>query len=130
MSSSDKPQSKTYQISLNSKQIYLLNKALDLHCRIHAGQISEIQHVLPGPYDHDIVLGLLDTVKTLIFPELRDSQSFGLSAKEESRVTYEMHSDIRRFLAYERNPKGGMTVDFDETFKITKEPPLTIKVVE
>lgn len=108
----------------------MLNKALDLHCRIHAGQISEIQHVLPGPYDHDIVLGLLDTVKTLIFPELRDSQSFGLSAKEESRITYEMHSDIRRFLAYERNPKGGMTVDFDETFKITKEPPLTIKVVE
>lgn len=118
--------SKTYQITLNERQIRLVSAALDFFSRIRAGQLSEVTHILRGDYDH-VEAGLyLDKVKKIIFPDLASNEHHK-GRDEDSQIAYEMHGIIRQFLAFEREPEGGYTVDFDSPLKVSKEPLLTVK---
>lgn len=125
---SEQQPSKNYQISLNERQIRLLSASLDFYSRIRAGQISEVCHVLHGPYDHQLANEFLDQAKEVIFPELTKNEHHK-GQDEDSQIMYEMHGIIRQFLALERSPEGGFTVDFDSPLKVSKEPLLTVKRV-
>ena len=85
-------------------------------------------HVLHGPYDHVEANKWLELAKKAIFPDLAPNEHHS-NKDEDSQIMYEMHGIIRQFLAFERTPEGGFTVDFDSPLKVSQEPLLTVKRV-
>lgn len=129
MKSSEPQQSKIYQLSVNEKQIRLLQQSLDFYSRITAGQLSEISRVIRGDFDRVAVAKWLDLAKLELFPDLKTNEHHSVSRSEESKISYEMMSIIRRHLAFERHPEGGFTVDFDEPLKVSQEPLIEVKIL-
>ena len=122
-----------YTLTLNKKQADILIAALDLYTRIGIGQFEEILSV----YDRGLQLadvtreGMrngLDFVKQLAGHPPNGSHGIHNQAVDDNfRVSYDLKQVIRNRIAWDREPKGGMQVDFDEPRATGKEPLATIK---
>lgn len=107
-------------------QAKIMIQALDLYSRLLMGQLDELDYVFRSyfwskKYDGNKILDLIDKIREIVFPTLgRNSYNSIGSDKvpEESKISYDMLRAIRNCLAWSRNPRGGITVDFD---------PLTIR---
>ena len=132
---SDRP----YQLSLTEKQAQVLVDALDLYSRIGMGQLTEVAHILRMNVigNPSGTVDALDAVERLT----REAASlwmggsggyYGITSEKISdvfRVSWDLQQVIRYRLAWDRNPKGGIQVHFDEPMKSSEEPMAIIKKV-
>lgn len=121
-----------YQLIITKEQSEVIIKALDLFSRIGSAQFDE---VLKHPqwdnrklveddsiWKYESCNRLLAAVKRLLtgFPE---NASYGIGAPEVdegSKMAYDILQVIRRQLAWDENPKGGVQVDFCELLQFAK----------
>lgn len=122
-----------YQLFITESQAQILVDALDLYSRIGAGQLEEIAHVLrinPGT-QHEKVAAVEELAKEASNCWMgRAGGHHGISSEkvhDAFRVAWDLQQVIRHRLAWDRNPKGGIQVNFDEPLKSSKEPLATIK---
>lgn len=129
-----------YQLTINEKQVEALLKALDLFSRIGTAEFEEIlrhpqwnskiftdtgvnAHCNYGDKYYQCS-DLLKTAKTLLTGLHRDA-SYSIAASEvdeDSKITYDIYQVIRNRLAWDRNPEGGVTVDFHKPLEFSEEP--------
>jgi hypothetical protein len=124
---------KTYTLTLSEEHAQIVVKALDLYSRIGIGQFENILEV----YDQGFVVtgelrdtarGCINRVK-LIFghPENGSHGIHNPKVNDDFRVAYDIQQVLRHRLAFDRNPKGGITVDFDTPRAISDLPLPTIQ---
>lgn len=126
-----------YEIHLSEKAIYIIIQALDLYSRVGMGQLETVKDVLLKSEksrenilkNRDAIERLLDLVKEMAM-ELSPSSYQSIMSPEISddfRTAYDMIQVLRNRLAWDREPKGGFTVDFDPLFQTSPDPPVKIK---
>lgn len=127
------PQEYPYQIFLTEKQAQVLVDALDLYSRIGAGQLEEIAHILrinPG-IQHDKVVAVEDLAKEAADCWMgRAGGHYGIFSEkihDVFRIAWDLQQVIRYRLAWDRNPNGGIQVNFDDPMQSSKEPLALIK---
>lgn len=124
----------TCTLTCNDTQMQLINTALDLLARIHAGQVDEILHAV-GPYlDHEYDRGLarqkVAELKAVMFPHLQPGESRGITPDKHPRKldAWDLVEVIRHGLAWARNPEGGWARAFDKPWHRGSQPMATLEV--
>lgn len=131
--------------NLSEIQARTMVDALDLFSRIQIGQLEEILSMarmgsIPHRDDQDVSARieeieeaepLLHEVKRLLTGHSPNA-SFGIlggKTPESARVAYEIQRAIRHRLAWDRQPEGGMGVDFDDpdSLRSTGQPLAVLK---
>jgi hypothetical protein len=130
---SDKP----YQLFLTEKQAQVLVNALDLYSRIGMGQLSEVAYVLRlnalgNPNGQADALAKVEKLT-------REAASYWMGGSgsyygifsdkinDSFRVAWDLQQVIRYRLAWDRNPEGGIQVNFDKPLKSSQESLAYIK---
>jgi hypothetical protein len=118
-----------YVLHLTEKQAQVIVNALDLYSRIGMGQLKEVAHILrlnPNSSDNtsdilnDIYNELIDLSKLWI----GGSGYYGIFSDKISdvfRTAWDIQQVIRHRLAWDRNPEGGIFVNFDKPINTSKE---------
>ncbi len=112
---------KQIKITMTERQADVVEKALDLYSRIICGQFCEILSVIRHNSPHfemsENSEGYLLLAQQTVFPELGHSHggfSIGsVRAGKVAHVAYDIQQAIRHERAWERDPNGGIQVDFD-----------------
>lgn len=124
---------------LTKEEILLVRDCLEAHSRLGISQVGifyeKAQSILKVPTKKRLTsIDIEDIMAVSILREKLfnvDRNSFlgitGNLVNENFKISYEMYKVIDKHLAYERNPRGGYTVDFDGPLKITKEPLIEVK---
>lgn len=108
---------------LTETHLRVLNRALEFLFRVGMGQFREVIDVADPTFKRrgkvqDKAEDLLRQVRELLMPDLTHPNSYwSIHAHEISddyRVACDMHQVVRHRLAWDRNPKGDFTVNFDE----------------
>lgn len=126
-----------YELSLTKEQVEVLIQALDLYSRIGIGQFEEILDV----YDFSkISYESRDDVKqhmmsSKVLAGHSMNGNYGIHNEEindKFRIAYDIQQVVRHRLAWDRNPKGEITVNFDKPRQISKMelPKIVNKVKE
>jgi hypothetical protein len=132
-----------YTLHLTERQARVIVDALDLFSRIGMGQLKEVAYVLrqnPLPSsDPDL------EARTTLLSEIRDKLDtlsrywmkgpgfYGITSKSISdrfRIAFDIQQVIRHRLAWDRNPQGDITVDFDNPTKTSEEDLPKIETVK
>uniref|UniRef100_A0A6M3ISR5 Uncharacterized protein n=1 Tax=viral metagenome TaxID=1070528 RepID=A0A6M3ISR5_9ZZZZ len=120
---------KKYKLEITEKQAKIITQSLNLFSRIGMGQLEEIINhpqwifTVDNQYDRDIIKNSINTLKKHLC-NLDSYSSFGIYQEEVddiNRVAWDLQQVIRHKLAWDRNPKGGITVDFGVPMKSSKE---------
>ena len=124
-------QKQTYTLTgLTEKHLRVIMKALDFTGRMACGQFRELYEVVDPRFKlrHEVrerCERMLDELKSVMIPELTTPHSsWGIRAQEISddhRVGYDVIQVVRHRLAWDRNPKGDFTVDFDEPWRTSEQ---------
>jgi len=130
---------KNYQIRLNQKQLELIQKSLDLYSRLQCGQLKELSNNFSSPFqdrlndnNREEVTDCVNTIKTIIYPELSTSSSFGIfgpQTPDSAKIAYDMIQVIRYKIAWSNNPEGGITINFDSPLKCSSEPMIDVEKI-
>ncbi len=132
---------KKYALHLTEKQARVIINALDLYSRIGMGQLKEVAYVLrhnPIPASaseaenrSSILIDIKDELDVLSKLWMNGSGYHSINSSKISdvfRIAWDIQQVIRHRLAWDRNPKGEITVDFD-TPLVTSDEVLP-KIVE
>lgn len=130
----------TYSIeNLNEAQMRIIADALELYTRIRLGQIEQV--IEPWRFakrgdtfdqtpellgDAEFQLGTFKAALTGFSP----TASWGIGAEEvpnTARVAIDVRDVIKHFLAWERKPEGGHSVDFHKPMHWGSEPLPTVE---
>lgn len=125
-----------YQLTVNKKQAEVLLRALDLFSRIGLANFEEIlrhpqwnnkrwtgANIDPYCDKYYRCSELLKMAKTLL-TGLHKNASYGIAAPEvdeDSKIAYDTYQVIENHLAWDKNPKGGTTVDFRDPLRFSEE---------
>ena len=135
---------KKYTLTVNENQARLLSQALELVTRIQIGQWHEFIDWLPQQkkIDHHNLREQLMPIMRQHFASARpdgaewtingwDSHYGILSEHVEdvARVAWDMQKVIDHCIAWDSNPEGGYTVDFDGPHHVGQQPLATMKRV-
>lgn len=110
-------------LEINEEYINLLISILDFYSRIVIGQFAEILYSCIFGWDSSIVLNIKREKIQKILNSIKHKLSigsFGIYSKEvseEAKIAYDIQQVIRYRLAWDNNPKGGITVNFDEPMR-------------
>lgn len=111
---------KRYQIELTEEQLQVLREATEVYARLKSGQLFVVgEH---APLKKDVYPSHMDDILT---PALKLIENVPFET-----CAWDMHQVIRHQLAWDNNPKGSFTVDFDPPLKRDKNPLITIKPIE
>lgn len=111
---------------LTETHLRVLNRALEFLFRVGMGQFREVIDVADPTFKRrgkvqDKAEDLLRQVRALLMPDLEHPNSYwSILAHEISddyRVASDIHQVVRHRLAWDRNPKGDFTVNFDEPIR-------------
>ncbi len=100
-----------YTLKLSKRQLETIQRAAELYMRVQMGQFPYIAEIFMG--DPQVNIGEL---KDLLYALGRSPEGRKLQRQtrpHKADMAYDIYQVIRHKLAWERNPKGGMTVDFD-----------------
>lgn len=133
-----KKMDKTYTITLNHKQLRVLEEALDLHTRISIGQLDIVSEFLCNKFFNkfseknltqwDIKEGHLDPLKERLFG-LQRGASYGIGSpevSEDGKVAYEMSKKCQNTIAKVEGHRD-YSVWRHEPLKLSNEPLITIE---
>lgn len=125
-----------YILKITEDQAKIISKALDLYSRIFMGQFKEILDFQFGwkmeLEDHEWCRKALQTVKR-VATGLENNAYYGIFSEKisnKARAAYDIHQVIRNKLAWDNNPNGGITVNFDKPINTSAMPLPDIKKVE
>jgi len=118
-----------YNLTLTEQQAGILCDALDLYARIGIGQFEEILHIFNftkvAPEHRDTVEILLLSAKEEI--GLPKNGSHGIhhpEVNDKFRAAFDLKQVVRNKVAWDRNPAGGIQVQFDTPNQTSEETPL------
>lgn len=120
---------KEYSLTINAKQAHIMVKALDLYSRLLSGQIEELGPFFRFHGMRQVKDQSLFEIKRQLFPELESNAGYSIGAKEtdpKAQIAWDIQQVIRHQLAWDNNPQGGFTVDYDEPFASSDQPLPTI----
>jgi hypothetical protein len=129
----------SYKLSLTEAQARIIIDALDLFSRIGMGQLYEIAHVLRTNVigSQTNLSDRLDAIDKLT----REASAcwmdcaggyYGITSNNISdvyRIAWDLQQVIRYRLAWDKNPNGGIQVQFDRPLKSSNEPLAIIKKI-
>lgn len=111
-------------LEINEDHIKLLIRILDFYSRIVLGQFEEILYGCIIFGWNSSIISNIDLVKIRrLLGEIKHklyTGPFGIYSEEipeEAKITYDIQQVIRYRLAWDNNPNGGITIDFDEPMK-------------
>lgn len=121
-----------YLLEINEEHAKVIIEALDVFSRIHMGQLNIIAEQLnfsnffnkTNIHNTDF-RKKIDELKAII--GLSSSGHLGIRSEvvhEDAKVAYDIQQIIRHKLAWDKNPQGGYSVDFQELFKCSKSETL------
>lgn len=124
-----------YTLTLNEHQAYVIKEALDLFSRIHMGQLDTVADVFVAYAQErgfDTLSFLRDELDNLspIWTGLHKHAYHGIHSpkiSDKARVAWDLQQVIRHRLAWDREPKGGIYVDFDTPMRSSAEPLASIQ---
>ena len=135
----------TYTMTITENQARLIAQALDLASCIQTGQWPEFVAWLPHQHQfcrHDLREKLQPIMaehfrKTkpvgMCYPIDGWGSSYGIYSEyvpDTARVAWDLRKVIEHRLAWDRNPEGGFTVDFDGPVHAGSEPLAIMKRME
>ncbi len=124
---------KTYTLNMSEAQAQVVVRALDLYTRIGIGQFEEILRVYDPLSEtwgsgHKFALEFIKEIKAQAGHPMNGSHGIhNPKVRDDFRVAYDVQQVIRNRIAFDKNPEGGMTVDFDTPRAISQLPLPTIK---
>lgn len=123
-----------YSIELTENQIDVLIQVCEAYTRIAMQQMDfVIDKIIEIPMDRmQRVKELCDEIK-FVSANLKSGCSYGISSEELSetaRIAHDIYQQLRYKMAWDRNPNGGMTVDFSRTLKIGNEKLIDINRID
>lgn len=131
----DKRSNPAYQLTLTEGQAQVLSDALDIYSRLHMGQLDSLQEILacysktrPGMAPFHEIRQTLQDIEPMI-TGLSNHAYYGIHSpelKDTARVAWDLHRVLRHRLAWDRNPEGGFTVQYDKPDQSSQEPLATI----
>jgi len=124
------------EVAIDEYQAKTLIRALDFYSRIGIGQFREIVIAFSWWKRDEQWVVHRDDVDRLIqevqwnLTGMPYNASYGIASPEtpeKAKIAYDIKQVIRHRLAWDREPKGGMTVDFDSPMKASEKDFPTIK---
>jgi hypothetical protein len=122
------------EIEINEEQAKIIINALDFYSRIGIGQFIEIVLAFSWWQCDEQWFNHRNEVERLIYDAqfnltgMPFNASYGIfspEVHENAKIAWDIQQVIRYRLAWDRNPKGGMTVDFDDPMRSsTKDFPI------
>lgn len=117
-----------YKLGMSEKQARVINSALDVYSRLLCGQIEELgvlfmDKIMKSDINREELRNACAIMKKVIFPDLHPYAEYGIyseEAPEKSKIAYDLFQVIRNYLAWDKQPLGGQTVDFYEPLKCAK----------
>lgn len=115
-----------YQLTINENQAKILVRVLDFYSRIGMGQFWS----LLDRFDiekNDLLEKSSWELRAELFPRLgtHPGSAWGIHSKEiddDNRVCWDLQQVIRHRVSWDNEPNGGITVNFDNPMKSSKEP--------
>lgn len=135
---------KTYTLTVNENQARLLSQALELVTRIQIGQWHEFIDWLPQQkkINHHSLREQLMPIMRQHFANAKPdgaewtidgwNSHYGIMSEhieDTARVAWDLQKVIDHCLAWDNNPEGGYTVDFDGPHHVGQQPLATMKRV-
>jgi hypothetical protein len=130
----------TVTVTMNLRQTYILNAALDLYSRLYIGQFDRLDNVLmdnSGKMSFDerldrrkVMEHLCDAMKLLIFPELQTNSSWGVGKFDNADIAFDLLKVIRHTLEWKDGEPERYTVDKDNPMKFGTEPLATCEITD
>ena len=135
---------KTYTLTVNENQARLLSQALELVARVQTGQWHEFIDWLPQQEKvnhHDLREQLMPIMRQHFANAKPESANWTIDGwashygilsehvEDTARVAWDLQKVIDHCLAWDNNPEGGYTVDFDGPRHVGKQPLATMKRV-
>lgn len=123
--------SRQYYLLLNEAQANILVRALDAYSRVAMGQIRQVADTWIGRVSGEDADERLSRVRACLEEAERlltgmpRGASLGMLSPDlpdEYRAAYDLQQVVRHRLAWDRQPEGGITVDFDEPRQTSAEP--------
>ena len=120
-----------YKLVISEKQAKVIIQALDLFSMVGTAQFEELlnhpqwrKKVLTDPTDNNVCKTLLSEAKRVLTGFSQNASYSVLDGKvsEENRIAYDILQVVRYKLAWDKNPKGGMQIDFDKPSPLSEEP--------
>lgn len=111
-----------YTMSMDEEQAHITSKALELYTRVMMGQFGYIAEVAQPLIEERGVATFAEASEAMILVKeavlgFSTGQSHGIhnpKVHEHARIAFDVHKVIRHRLAWDREPQGGMGVDFDD----------------
>lgn len=115
--------SKKYNLEVSEEQVQTISLALDILSRLEGGQLERCFSMIPWKYqeNQDEANALLEKLQMLLTGMPNGSLGIG-NISDQAKCAFDLHHVIRHHLAWERNPAGGVTVDFHKPLHKAREP--------
>lgn len=123
-------QSIRYVLTLTEGQAKVVGQACELYCRLHIGQLTELNHELLLAENKDNICerrnaadALLLKLKELYFPQLHGhGHSYGVGKYAWADRAWDVYTTLRYRMSWYHHPEGGIGVNFDCPMQFGDEP--------
>jgi hypothetical protein len=121
-------------VELDEEQVYVINNALELYCRICMGQLDMLTWLTGRWGTTQQVRDDIAQLKRDMFPELAWNASWGIAqdqSGEWAHIAWDIHTTLRHDISWKKYPEGGNTVNFHKPMHIcTKHPLPKVTIVD
>lgn len=117
-------QDERYVITLTPEQEIITEQALELLARLHIGQFERIAELLCDPRDtdyckrRDLARDLLRLAAIVVFGRSAYNYPDVKEKSKEHEQAWTIYSVLRYTRSWHENPRGGITVNYDEPLNL------------
>ena len=117
-----------YILTLTPEQEIIVEQALELIARLRIGQFERIAELLCDPRDiyyckrRDLARDLLRLAAIVVFGRNACNYPDIKKKSEEHERAWTIYSVLRHARSWHENPKGGITVNYDEPLNLAGGP--------
>ena len=113
-----------YILTLTPEQERIVEQALELLARLHIGQFERVAELLCDPRDtdyckrRDLARDLLRLAAIVVFGRSAYNYPDVKERSQEHEQAWTIYSVLRYTRSWHENPKGGITVNYDEPLNL------------